>query len=73
MENLAGHGVPTRPYFSPIHLQPFYQQRFGYARGDFPITEKLGDTSLALPFSARMTNAQIRHVCDALTATAASS
>jgi perosamine synthetase len=73
MESLASHGVPSRPYFSPIHLQPFYQQRFGYTRGDFPITEKLGDTSLALPFSARMTNAQIRHVCDALTATAANS
>ena len=66
MENLAAHGVPSRPYFSPIHLQPFYQERFGYTRGDFPITERLGDTSLALPFSARMTNAQIQHVCDAL-------
>ena len=66
MENLAAHGVPSRPYFSPIHLQPFYQERFGYTRGDFPITERLGDTSLALPFSARMTSAQIKHVCDAL-------
>jgi perosamine synthetase len=66
MESLAAHGVPSRPYFSPIHLQPFYQERFGYTRGDFPITEKLGDTSLALPFSARMTSAQIKHVCDAL-------
>ncbi len=29
-------GIPTRPYFVPIHLQPFYRQRFGYQPGDFP-------------------------------------
>jgi dTDP-4-amino-4,6-dideoxygalactose transaminase len=73
MEALEKHGVPSRPYFSPIHLQPFYQQKFGFAPGDFPVTERLGDSSLALPFSARMTDAQIRHVCDVLTWTVAGS
>ena len=66
MDALAERGIPSRPYFSPIHLQPFYEERFGYKRGDFPVTEKLGDSSLALPFSARMTDVQINYVCDAL-------
>ena len=66
MGKLAELGLPSRPYFTPIHLQPFYQQKFGYRRGDFPITEYLGDVSLALPFSGLMTEAQVDKVCHAL-------
>ena len=63
MNDLASRGIPSRPYFTPIHLQPFYVQRFGYRRGDFPVTEALGDTSLALPFSSVMTEEQVDRVC----------
>jgi dTDP-4-amino-4,6-dideoxygalactose transaminase len=63
MNALAERGIPSRPYFTPIHLQPFYAKKFGYRRGDFPVTEALGDTSLALPFSSVMTEDQVDHVC----------
>ena len=59
MAGLAGQGIPSRPYFTPIHLQPFYRETFGYAPGDFPVTEYLGDVSLALPFSSVMTEDQV--------------
>lgn len=66
MTHLAEQGIPTRPYFTPIHLQPFYRNLFGYGRGDFPVTEYLGDVSLALPFSSVMTEDQVDQVCVAL-------
>ena len=66
MAHLEQQGIPSRPYFTPIHLQPFYRQRFGYAEGDFPITEHLGRTSLALPFSSVMTETQVDIVCEQL-------
>jgi len=66
MRELAAKGIPSRPYFTPIHLQPLYQKRFGYRRGDFPITDSLGDVSLALPFSGVMTEAQVDIVCEHL-------
>jgi dTDP-4-amino-4,6-dideoxygalactose transaminase len=66
MTALAEHGIPSRPYFTPIHLQPFYVQRFGYQRGDFPVTERLGDISLALPFSSVMSEDQVDYVCEHL-------
>ncbi len=68
MRRLAEAGIPSRPYFTPIHLQPFYREKFGYQRGDFPITEYLGDISLALPFSAVMTEEQVDYVCQQLQA-----
>ena len=60
---LKSRGVPVRPYFSPIHLQPYMVSMFGYQPGDFPITEDLGERSLALPFSGKMTEAEVATVC----------
>lgn len=67
MRRLESFGIPSRPYFTPIHLQPFYRERFGYRRGDFPVTEHLGEVSLALPFSGVMTEGQVDFVCERLT------
>jgi len=66
--DLKERGVPSRPYFTPIHLQPFYRERFGYQEGDFPVTEAVGRSALALPFSSVMTEEQVDYVCKALRA-----
>jgi dTDP-4-amino-4,6-dideoxygalactose transaminase len=60
---LGEEGVPARPYFLPIHLQPYMVERFGYREGDFPVTEDLGRRGLALPFSGVMTEEQVEYVC----------
>jgi len=58
--------VPVRPYFSPIHTQPYMVKMFGYQQGDFPVTEDLGNRSLALPFSGRMSEEEVLTVCQRL-------
>jgi dTDP-4-amino-4,6-dideoxygalactose transaminase len=63
---LLSAGIPTRPYFSPIHLQPYFIERFGYQMGDFPVAEDLAHRSLALPFSGVMSEDQVDLVCRAL-------
>jgi len=60
---LGQAGIPARPYFLPIHLQPYMVERFGYQPGDFPVTEDLGQRGLALPFSGVMSEAQVDQVC----------
>jgi dTDP-4-amino-4,6-dideoxygalactose transaminase len=63
---LKERGIPARPYFIPIHLQPFMVERFDYREGDFPITEDLGRRGIALPFSSVMSEEQVGTVCEAL-------
>ena len=63
---LEEKGIPVRPYFLPIHLQPYMVERFGYRPGDFPVTEDLGARGLALPFSGQMTEGQVELVCRTL-------
>ena len=65
-EKLDTAGIPVRPYFLPIHLQPYMVNQFGYLPGDYPITEDLGKQSLALPFSGKMTESQVDLVCHEL-------
>ena len=59
-------GVPSRPYFAPIHLQPFYRQMFGFGPGAFPEAERAGESIVALPFHTNMKPEEIEVVCGAL-------
>jgi perosamine synthetase len=65
---LAAKGVPSRPYFSPLHLQPFLRKLHGFSQGEFPVTERVASRTLALPFSSRLTGDQVDRVCEALVA-----
>ena len=68
IRRLDAKGIPARPYFSPIHLMPYFVDQFGYQVGDFPIAEDLGWRSLALPFSGVMTEDQVDLTCRELRA-----
>ena len=50
LDGLRARGIGCSNYFSPIHLQPYIQERLGTARGDFPVTERVADRTIALPF-----------------------
>lgn len=63
---LDERGIPVRPYFLPIHLQPYMVDLFGYRVGDYPVTEDLGRRGLALPFSGLMNEKQVDLVCRTL-------
>jgi len=66
IRHLAEFGVPARPYFSPIHLQPFYREQLGFAPGAFPVTERVAASTMALPFSSQHSDAEVERVADAL-------
>ncbi len=42
-------GIDTRLSFPPIHLQPVYKKKFGYKKGDFPVSEKVFNQFLDIP------------------------
>ena len=55
LASLREQGIGAGNYFSPVHLQPFYRQQFGYKPGDLPVTESISARTLALPFYNRLT------------------
>ncbi|MFO8012704.1 MAG: DegT/DnrJ/EryC1/StrS family aminotransferase [Phycisphaerae bacterium] len=54
LAHLRAEGIGCSNYFSPVHLQPFYRERFGFKEGDFPVTEHVAARTLALPFYNRL-------------------
>jgi perosamine synthetase len=65
MEHLRARGVACANYFSPIHLQPYFQQ-MGYKPGDFPVTEAVADTTVALPFFNRLSEDDVEYVASVI-------
>lgn len=63
---LNEEGVQCKPYFTPIHLQPFYRKMFDYNEGNFPITEDVAGRTIALPFFNNLKEEQIDYVVEKL-------
>jgi dTDP-4-amino-4,6-dideoxygalactose transaminase len=51
-----------------VHLHSFYARRYGFARGQFPATERIADAVLSLPLSPALTDAHVDHVIAAVSA-----
>lgn len=64
--DLDDRGIPTRPYFNPLHLQPFYRTELGHGPGDFPVTERVAATTLALPWHPRLSEQDVEYVASHL-------
>ncbi len=66
IEALKAHNIGASVHFIPVHLHPFYQERFGYRRGDLPQAEIIYDRIVSLPLYPRMTEADVHDVIQAV-------
>jgi perosamine synthetase len=63
---LTERGIGCSNYFAPIHLQPFYVERFGFVAGDFPECERVASRTIALPFHHELREGDVDYVCKTL-------
>ena len=70
VEKLKKMGIGTSVHFIPLHLHPFYRQRYGYAPGDLPQAEDAYARCLSLPIFPDMTDAEIEKVINSVVAIA---
>ncbi|MBE7559644.1 DegT/DnrJ/EryC1/StrS family aminotransferase [bacterium] len=66
LEHLRAHGIGCSNYFPPIHLQPFYRERYGYQPGMFPVCERVAARTVALPFHTLLSQADVEEVVETL-------
>jgi perosamine synthetase len=62
LDYLREHGIGCSNYFTPIHLQPFIAEQLGCKEGDYPITEKVAQRTVALPFHNNLTEKEVETV-----------
>ena len=66
MQDLAGSGIETRPFFVPIHRLPPYV-RPGEPES-LPVTDVLGSSGMNLPTATQMTEGDVERIADAIRA-----
>jgi UDP-4-amino-4,6-dideoxy-N-acetyl-beta-L-altrosamine transaminase len=65
MRTLSARGIGTQVHYLPVHLQPYYQRRYG--RQTLPGAESYYASCLSLPLFPTMTDADVDRVVNTLT------
>lgn len=66
IEELRRRGIGTAVHFIPLNLHSYYQTRWGYRRGDFPVAEDYAERCLSLPLYPSMTAEDVDRVIESL-------
>jgi len=66
LQAMRDENIQVSNYFPPVHLQPFMVEQFGYNQGDFPLTEAVSKSTIALPFHNNLTKDEVAIVCKTL-------
>jgi dTDP-4-amino-4,6-dideoxygalactose transaminase len=61
VDDLRTEHVEATAYSVPLHLQPFYFEQ-GWRRGSLPVTDRVSDRAVALPFHAHLSADQVEFV-----------
>jgi dTDP-4-amino-4,6-dideoxygalactose transaminase len=62
---LNAENIGTGVHYIPLHLHPYYQETFGWKKGDFPNAEWIGARTLSLPLSPGLSEEDVNDVCEA--------
>ena len=64
--SLRAENLGVNVHYIPVHLQPFYRQRYGYKPGDYPKAEQYYERALTLPLFPKMSDAEVETVIRAV-------
>jgi len=67
IEELRARNVGTSVHFIPVHLHPYYRDKYGYKPDDFPVTFQEYQRIISLPIYPRMSDQDVQDVIDAVT------
>ena len=54
-------------HYIPVHLLGYFRKRYGYKRGDFPISEKFYDRTISIPLYPSLTDEEVEKVVKDIT------
>ena len=59
-------GIGGMVHYPPLHLHPYYRERFGYHPGDFPGAEEFYSREISLPMYFGLTDDEVRWVAETI-------
>jgi len=68
LADLQARQVGVAVNYRAVHLLKYYQERMAVPRGTFPVTERIGDSTLTLPLYPALGDAEVDYVIDSVKA-----
>jgi dTDP-4-amino-4,6-dideoxygalactose transaminase len=66
IEELKARHIGTSVHFIPIHLHPYYRDKYGYKPDDFPVAYQEYQRLISLPLYPRMSDQDVEDVVEAV-------
>ncbi len=66
IDRLAALGIGTSVHYIPLHVMPYYRQRYGLSPSDFPVALDSYERTISLPIYPALTDAQVGRVVEAV-------
>ena len=63
---LRAENIGVNVHYIPVHLHPYYRDRFGYAGGEFPLAENAYGRLISLPMFHGMSDGDVEDVIEAV-------
>ena len=63
---LLSEGIQAGVYYRPIHLFSYFKAKYGYGRGDLPVTERVSDSIVTLPLYPSLSGEELKRIAAAV-------
>jgi perosamine synthetase len=63
---LRAENIGVNVHYIPVHLHPYYKERFGYRGGEFPVAEAAYESLISLPMFHGMSDGDVEDVVRAV-------
>lgn len=66
IELMVEQNIGTSVHFIPLHIQPYWRDKYNYQENDFPIALDVFSRAVSLPIYPKMTDADVQRVIEAV-------
>jgi dTDP-4-amino-4,6-dideoxygalactose transaminase len=66
IEELTARNIGTSVHFIPVHLHPFYREKYGYQSGSFPVAFASYERLVSLPLRPGLSDRDVTDVIEAV-------
>lgn len=66
LEEMTRRNIGVGVHYIALHLHPYFQNEFGYKKGDFPNAEWISERTVSIPLSARISEVDKNRVGQAI-------
>ena len=63
---LRAENIGVNVHYIPVHLHPYYRDRFGYREGDYPVAENAYERLISIPMFHGMSDQDVQDVINAV-------